>query len=196
MTWPLLCFISSMRHPFSSKLSHFQVLSKNSEHCKTKNSSMHGYFLHSSVPVFIHALFSYGHSHVCVKGYRTFTLIHAGSWQSSTSKCLYPLCQYMIQQGMISQYFTQLCMALLCISTTKNSYFHTQTLFYPMDFHFWTRLPTQWCWDEMCINSSTPSVGKGYGTCHMLPNVITPFPTLSYSALKKSCRMLWSDPHT
>jgi hypothetical protein len=64
---PLLCFISSMRHPLGSKLSHFQVLSQNSEHCRTKNSPMHGFFLHSSVPVFIHALFNYGHSHVCVK---------------------------------------------------------------------------------------------------------------------------------
>ena len=124
IAWPLLCFISSMRHPFSSKFSHFQVLSQNFENCRTKNSSMHGYFLHSSMPVFIHALFNYCHSHVYVKGYRTFTLIHAGSWQSSTSECLYPLCQYTIQQGMIRQCFTQLCRAVLCISATKNSYFH------------------------------------------------------------------------
>ena len=37
---------------------------------------------------------------------------------------------------------------------------------------------------------------KAYESCHMLPNVITPFLTLSHSALKKSCRALWSDPHT
>lgn len=37
----------------------------------------------------VHALFNYGHRHVCVNGHTVPTVMHIGTWQSSTSDCLY-----------------------------------------------------------------------------------------------------------
>lgn len=41
-------------------------------------------FLHSTVPVFIHAQFIYGHWHVCVNGCRTSSVMYTSSWHSFT----------------------------------------------------------------------------------------------------------------
>ena len=100
-----------------------------------------------------------------------------------------------VQQGMISQCLTQLCMALLCISAIKNSYFHIYTLFHPMDFHFWTRLPTQWCWDEMCIHSSTHLLVKFMSLVTRFQTQLLHFPHC-HILLKKKTVTCYGVTHT
>jgi hypothetical protein len=118
IAWPPLCFISNMGHPLGSKLSHFQVLSKNSEHCRPRNSSIHSYFLQSAVPTF----------HPCTVQLWPLTCmckwIHAGSWHSSTSECLYPLCKYTIQHAWSA-------------NVSRNSAWHS-CAFLPQSTHIFT----------------------------------------------------------
>lgn len=178
IAWRLLCLISSMGHSLSSKLSHFQVLSQNFEQCRTKNSSMHGYLLHSSVPVFIHAMFNYGHSHVCVNGYRTFT-----PTQNMLAADNLPL------QNACTHFASTWYSKAWSANVSQNSAWHS-CVFLPQRTHIfihkhrstrWTSTSEQGC-QQSDAGMNTPSVGKVYESCHMLPNVITPFPTKSYSA--------------
>jgi hypothetical protein len=49
-----------------------------------RNPLMFSKLLHSTVPIFIHAQFIYGHWHVCVNGCRTSGVMYTSSWHSFT----------------------------------------------------------------------------------------------------------------
>ena len=95
-------------------------------------------------------LFYYGHQHVSINGHGMSTDMNVSSWHSSNFECLLHPWNCLIEYGISTQWFRQLCTAVPCISAEETCYFHVQILFNFTDFHFKIRSPRQQCAWNAC----------------------------------------------